>query len=206
VRSKRLGLCAMAVAAVAWLPISAEAAVWTRITIDPGAPHVNETLRLTVFTFTLTSNKCSNDPQASPDPVDMSKLTSGRGLVAELAMWALGPNSEVQEIRLEQRKGNGAFWDGSAMLPSAGQWLLAVTFAGQQPDRNPSEGAYCSGWVRSVEILPPGAVPSRPATATTPSESATGSPLRQVAPWLLLIPLAVLAALWLRLALSRRPR
>lgn len=158
---RRRVLCLSLLSAIGlWIAISlpAQAVLWTRILIAPPTPRQDEPIRLTVFTFELKDQRCWNDPAASPIPIDVTKWTSTGGLPSvQLEAWALGPRSEVLEIRLSPRSSNHAYWDGQVSFPSPGKWRLSIGFVGQPRLEHPSQAAICSGYSRLLEVLPAGA-------------------------------------------------
>ncbi len=82
---------ALSLAASIAFVVPVSAAMWLRISVDPPTPQVGQNTRVTVLTFSLTENRCWDDPAASPIPSSVWHTSSGEKLQLELR--ALHPGS-----------------------------------------------------------------------------------------------------------------
>jgi hypothetical protein len=132
-----------------------------RTTLDPPIPFVDQNVRVSVLTFSLTHKLCWDDPAASPIP--NAKWYSGGSAPDEfrLQLQALGPEAAQVVVPLTKRSSDAAYWDGDITSPSAGEWKLIVSFA-DQPSPNPrykaisdainNAGRRCGGFERDVTV------------------------------------------------------
>jgi len=161
----RAGILAL-VAAVgigAW-PLTAEAVLWTRISVVPGTPQQAQPIHLAIYTFRLDAQQCWNDPSAKPVSIDITVwATTGDLPFRGLQLVATGPGSQRIVVPLTSRRTNHSYWDGTIAFPSSGTWTLQVGFVGAA---QPLED-QCSGYIRTITV----------ASSTSPPSSAL--------PWIL---------------------
>jgi hypothetical protein len=145
------------------LSTPAFAALWMKISINPSTPTAAESVSATVLTFSATQNLCWDDPHISPIPE--ATWYGGGDAPISLGLEMVVVNSSQRfAVPLVQRPADGAYWDGTIVFPSGGEWQLYAKRAGASP--NPTSPDRCAGFVRTVEVQPMGQAAS-PKTAVT---------------------------------------
>jgi hypothetical protein len=143
---------------LAALSTPALAALWMRISLNPSTPTAGESVSVTVLTFSAMQNLCWDDPRITPIPE--ATWYSGGESPTSLDLEMVVVNSRDRfTVPLVQRSPDGAYWDGTIIFPSGGEWQLYAKRAGASP--NPTSADRCGGLVRTVEVQPvgPGASP-----------------------------------------------
>jgi hypothetical protein len=156
------GAAAALVLAVA-LTTPAFAAMWMKISTNPSIPTAGESVSVTVLTFSATQNLCWDDPHISPIPE--ATWYSGGDAPISLGLELVVVNSSKSfNVPLVQRPAAGAYWDGTIVFPTGGEWQLYAKRAGSSP--NPTSADRCAGFVRTVEVQPMGQAASPKAEVT----------------------------------------
>jgi hypothetical protein len=149
------------------LSTPAFAAMWMKISINPSTPTAGESVRVTVLTFSATQNLCWDDPHISPIPE--ATWYGGGDAPISLGLELVVVNSSKRfTVPLVQRPAAAAYWDGTIVFPSGGEWQLYAKRAGASP--NPTSADKCAGFVRAVEVQPMGQAAS-PKTAVSRAAS-----------------------------------
>jgi hypothetical protein len=156
------GAAAALVLAVA-LTTPAFAAMWMKISTNPSTPTAGESVSVTVLTFSATQNLCWDDPHISPIPE--ATWYGGGDAPISLGLELVVVNSSKSfNVPLVQRPAAGAYWDGTIVFPTGGEWQLYAKRAGSSP--NPTSADRCAGFVRTVEVQPMGQAASPKAEVT----------------------------------------
>lgn len=200
--ARRLCLaCLMATVVSLALSMPALAALWVRVSLDPGTPTAGESVHVSVFTFYLTSNRCWDDPAASPIPnaIWYGGVGGSTPQGLDLRIAARGPGSRQIQVALSQRSDDRAYWDGNLVFPTAGDWTLLVLAFGAQPDWSHAADYRCSGLTRTIRV-----VGARGETMPPTSRPVAAGQNSALPMWLLIG--AALVAVAVAIALLRRVR
>jgi hypothetical protein len=162
---------AAALVLVVALSTPALAALWMQISLNPSTPTAGESVSVTVLTFSAMQNLCWDDPRITPIPVAKWYTGGDTPTSLELEMVVLN-SSQRFTVPLVQRPGNGAYWDGTIIFPSGGEWQLYAKRAGASP--NPASADRCVGIVRTVAVQPMGPAVSPKTAGTTAVAHAAG--------------------------------
>jgi hypothetical protein len=162
---------AVALVLVVALSTPALAALWMRISLNPSTPTMGERVSVTVLTFAAmpadnlraVQNLCWDDPRITPIPEAKWYTGGDTPTSLDLEMVVLNPSQRFT-VPLVQRPGNGAYWDGTIIFPSGGEWQLYAKRAGASP--NPTSADRCVGLVRTVAVQPMGPAASPKAAGT----------------------------------------
>lgn len=151
---RKLGLT-MAVAGALALAFhgSAQASMWVATSITPNIPRAGDPVHLTVLKFYMTKNLCWDDPAASPIP---NAIWYGDDVVPSnpaLRIRATHPSASAIVVSLSQRTGDGAYWDGTIVFPSAGDWTLHVLQAPNYTESGDVAAIRCTGFQRTVSVV-----------------------------------------------------
>lgn len=194
--------CGAAAALVLAVGLStpAFAALWMKISINPSAPTAGESVRVTVLTFSATQDLCWDDPHISPIPE--ATWYGGGDAPSSLGLEMVVVNSSQRfTVPLVQRPADGAYWDGTIVFPSGGEWRLYAKRAGASPD--PTSTDRCAGIVRTVEVQPMGLAASPKPAVTRTASHPTDFPMNLIMGTLVL---AVAATAVLGVVISRLRR
>jgi hypothetical protein len=135
------------------LSTPALAALWMRISLDPSTPTAGKPVRVSVLTFSATQNLCWDDPRITPIPE--ATWYGGGDTPVSLGLQVVVTNSgRTFTVPLVQRPGDGAYWDGTMIFPSGGEWQLFARRAGAP--LTPGAADRCGGSARTVEVQPVG--------------------------------------------------
>ena len=126
--------------------------MWVAASVSPNVPRAGDPVQLTVLTFYLTENRCWNDPSASRipnatwygDDVAPSKLG--------LRVRATHASGSAIVALLSQRSGNRAYWDGTMVFPTPGDWTLHVLRAPDYIESGDVASIRCGGFQRTVRV------------------------------------------------------
>ena len=146
--STAVGSTVIAMALLVALPTPALGAMWMRISLNPSTPTAGEAVSVTVLTFYATQNLCWDDPRITPIP-SATWYGGDRPISLGLEMVVVESRQRFT-VPLVQRQRDGAYWDGTIIFPSGGQWQLYAKRAGAAPE--PTSADRCDGMARTVDV------------------------------------------------------
>lgn len=148
----------VALVLVCALSTPALAAIWMRISLDPSTPTAGKAVRVSVLTFSATQSLCWDDPRITPIPE--ATWYGGGDTPVSLGLQVVVTNSSRSfTVPLVQRPVDAAYWDGTMIFPSGGEWQLYAKREGAP--LTPRAADRCGGAARTVEVLPASSASAR---------------------------------------------
>jgi hypothetical protein len=131
------------------LPAVADGALWVRIRVAPAHPVAGLPARVRVQTLLVIGADCLDDPHASATPI-AAFASAGTSSGDTMDLRALGPRpADIFTVEVKRRADDPTTWEGLAVFPTAGTWMLRM----QRPSWPGASGA-CSGAEIEVQVVP----------------------------------------------------